>query len=91
MNLYDSKILLVDDNRELAAMIQNILRRSGYIHVDCAESCAEGLRKFCLEEPQLVILDIMLPHLDGFSVCKAANMRGLVSTLAVLVRAPQKT
>ena len=29
MNLYDSKILLVDDNRELAAMIQNILRRSG--------------------------------------------------------------
>jgi DNA-binding response OmpR family regulator len=38
-----------------------------------------------------MILDIMLPHLDGFSVCKAANMRGLVSTLAVLVRAPQKT
>lgn len=68
MNLYDSKILLVDDNRELAAMIQNILRRSGYTHVDCAESCAEGLRKFCLEEPQLVILDIMLPDGDGFSL-----------------------
>lgn len=68
MNLYDSKILLVDDNRELAAMIQNILRRSGYIHVDCAESCAEGMRKFCLEEPQLVILDIMLPDGDGFSL-----------------------
>ena len=68
MNLYDSKILLVDDNRELAAMIQNILRRSGYIHVDCAESCVEGLRKFCLEEPQLVILDIMLPDGDGFSL-----------------------
>lgn len=68
MNLYDSKILLVDDNRELAAMIQNILRRSGYIHVDCAESCAEGMRKFCLEEPKLVILDIMLPDGDGFSL-----------------------
>lgn len=38
MNLYDSKILLVDDNRELSAMIQNILRRSGYTNVYCAGS-----------------------------------------------------
>lgn len=68
MNLYDSKILLVDDNRELSAMIQNILRRSGYTNVYCAGSCAEGLQQFCREEPRLVILDIMLPDGDGFSL-----------------------
>lgn len=68
MNLYDSKILLVDDNRELAVMIQNILHRSGYTNVYCAGTCAEGLEQFCREAPQLVILDIMLPDGDGFSL-----------------------
>lgn len=68
MNLYDSKILLVDDNQELSAMIKNTLRRSGYSNVSCAFSCEEGLQKFCQEEPQLVILDIMLPDGDGFSL-----------------------
>lgn len=68
MNQYDSKILVVDDNGELAVMIQKILRRSGYVNVSCAGSCEEGLLKFCQEEPQLVILDIMLPDGDGFSL-----------------------
>lgn len=78
MNLYDSKILLVDDNQELAVMIRNMLRRSGYGKVSCAESCEEGLRKFCQEEPQLVILDIMLPDGDGFSLFR--KMRELAET-----------
>ena len=56
-----------------------------------AEDSAEALMVLKIDPVDLMILDIMLPHLDGFSVCKAANMRGLVSTLAVLVRAPQKT
>lgn len=68
MNQYDSKILVVDDNRELAVMIRKILRRSGYANVSCAGSCEEGMLKFCQEEPQLVILDIMLPDGDGFSL-----------------------
>lgn len=68
MNLYDSKILVVDDNQELAVMVRNMLLRSGYGNVTCANSCEEGMRKFCQEEPQLVILDIMLPDGDGFSL-----------------------
>lgn len=78
MNLYDSKILLVDDNHELAVMIRDILRRSGYGNVHCAGSCGEGLRKFCQEEPQLVILDIMLPDGDGFSLFR--KMREISET-----------
>ena len=68
MNLYDSKILLVDDNQELSAMIRAMLKRNGYNHVYSAGSCEEGMQKFCREEPQLVILDIMLPDGDGFSL-----------------------
>lgn len=78
MNLYDSKILLVDDNHGLAVMIRDMLRRNGYNHVDCAGSCKEGLLKFCREKPQLVILDIMLPDGDGFTLFR--KMREISET-----------
>ncbi len=78
MNLYDSKILLVDDNQELVLMIREMLRRNGYDDVYCANSCEDGLQKFCQEEPHLVILDIMLPDGDGFSLFR--KMREISET-----------
>lgn len=78
MNLYDSKILLVDDNQELAVMIRDMLHRNGYNHVYCAGFFEEGFQKFCQEEPQLVILDIMLPDGDGFSLFR--KMREISET-----------
>lgn len=68
MKLYDCKILLVDDNRELLAMTKDILNRSGYDLVVTAGSCKEAERKLAEEQPQLVILDIMLPDGDGFTL-----------------------
>ncbi len=68
MNLYDSRILLVDDNTELADMVRDMLRRNGYANVSCAHTCEEAIRMFQEELPQLVILDIMLPDGDGFTL-----------------------
>ena len=68
MNLYDSRILLVDDNIELADMARDMLRRNGYANVSCAHTFKEGLRVFQEKSPQLVILDIMLPDGDGFTL-----------------------
>ena len=68
MNLYDSRILLVDDNIELADMVHDMLRRNGYANVSCAHTCEEAMRVFRGESPQLVILDIMLPDGDGFTL-----------------------
>ncbi|MCM1064581.1 MAG: response regulator transcription factor [Eubacterium sp.] len=68
VNLYDCKILLVDDNRELLAMTEDILKRNGYDLVVTAESCREAEKKFEEERPHLVILDIMLPDGDGFTL-----------------------
>lgn len=71
MNIYDRKILMVDDNQELVVMIRRILEQSGYKNVVSAHSVAEGFRIFKEEKPELVILDVMLPDGDGFSLfCK---------------------
>ena len=68
MNLYDSRILLIDDNMELAHMVRDMLRRNGYSNVYCAHTCELGMHMFREEAPQLVVLDIMLPDGDGFSL-----------------------
>lgn len=68
MNIYNCKILVVDDNEKLAVMIRGILKRNGYGQIWTAGTCREGLRLFRQEPPDLVILDIMLPDGDGFTL-----------------------
>lgn len=81
MNLYNCSILLVDDNEELAEMTAGILRKSGYEKVLIAKDCAQGIQIFTGERPKLVILDIMLPDGDGFTLFR--KMRE-VSTAPIL-------
>lgn len=68
MNIYDSKILLVDDNIELVNMIADTLCRNGYHHVMTAVTAKMAMEAFRMENPQMVILDVMLPDEDGFSL-----------------------
>lgn len=67
-NIFDCKILLVDDNEDLLNMIEEILHKEGYQEVKTAQSCREAYEAFARERPQLGILDVMLPDGDGFSL-----------------------
>ncbi len=60
-------ILVVEDNSELAKLLELILRRAGY-DVALAVDGADALQRFAQHEPDLVLLDIMLPSLDGYEV-----------------------
>ncbi len=62
------RILVVEDNAELAKLLELILRRASY-DVDIAEDGLQALDVFQKQSPDLVLLDIMLPHLDGYEVC----------------------
>lgn len=68
MDLYACDILLVDDNRELQEMLRELLEREGYRRLRQAYSCQDARRMFGQREPGLVILDVMLPDGDGFSL-----------------------
>jgi len=68
MNIYECKILLIDDNQDLIEMITEILRQSGYRKICSASTAREGLAKFQQEQPDLAVLDIMLPDGDGFTL-----------------------
>lgn len=63
------RILLVEDEPSLAMVVQDSLQRKGY-QIDHALDGVEALNLFPLKDYQLVILDVMLPHVDGLSVAK---------------------
>ncbi|MHB0859119.1 MAG: response regulator [Anaerolineae bacterium] len=63
-----AKLLLIDDDRGLLRALELYLSRSGY-GVVLATSGAEGLRRLFETRPDLVVLDIMMPELDGREVC----------------------
>ena len=70
MNLYDYKILLVDDEETLREMVSGFLQRAGFSNVSVAGSCREAEAQFAKVLPHLVLMDVMLPDGDGFSLLK---------------------
>jgi two-component system alkaline phosphatase synthesis response regulator PhoP len=62
------KILVVDDDRDDLKMISMILEPEGY-EVVTAENGLEALKKVESESPDLILLDVMMPGLDGFAAC----------------------
>lgn len=63
--VYDAKLLLVDDNAELLALLCEQLRGAGYGHIRTAQSCTAARACFAAEQPGLMILDINLPDADA--------------------------
>ncbi|MEE3676883.1 response regulator transcription factor [Bacillus safensis] len=65
-----SKVLIIDDEKEILELINTVLTREGIDRVITASTARDGLAKFHQEQPDLVILDIMLPDGEGYDICK---------------------
>lgn len=65
----NEKILVVEDCEDILMLLRNMLKSKGY-RVVAAENGDEALRMVRDEEPHLVLLDLSLPKIDGYSVCK---------------------
>lgn len=76
------KILVCDDERHIVRLIQVNLERQGY-QVVTAYDGKEGLEKIKAEKPDAVVLDVMMPYMDGFEVLK--NLRRDPATEALPV------
>ena len=68
-------ILIVEDETTIAEVLADNLQDEGY-HTLVAADGASGLRFWQNETPNLVILDVMLPQLSGFEVCRTMRARG---------------
>lgn len=63
------KILIVDDEPNIVISLEFLMQQSGY-EVATARDGADAMQKIATFQPDLVLLDIMLPQLNGFEVCQ---------------------
>ena len=70
-------IMVVDDDQDLAEMLGIVLTGSGY-EVDLVSSGDQVMTLFDTHQPDLILLDVMLPGLDGVEVCKAVRAKSMV-------------
>ena len=80
-NIKNCKILIIDDEPSLLEMIQKIMLNEGFTKVFTASNCHIAMEKFKEVNPHVVILDVMLPDGDGFSLMQKLRM---ISTVPVL-------
>jgi len=78
------KILAVDDEKHIVRLIQVNLQRAGY-NVDVAYDGLEALKKVEEAPPDLIVLDVMMPQLDGFETLKRLKANPLTSEIPVIM------
>jgi CheY-like chemotaxis protein len=77
-------VLVVDDNRDAAETLGELLHMSGYV-VAVAEDGASALSAVAHHRPDVVLLDIGLPDMDGYEVCRRIRGGAAVSPQPLLV------
>ena len=85
----EGKLLLVEDEPALARGLSDTLRAQGFA-VDVAEDGRRGLEAVEAGRPDLILLDVMLPHVNGFEVCRSIRARGLDVPIIMLTAKGQE-
>ena len=80
------RILVVDDNRDILDLVQRVLLTFGY-DVVIARDGLEAIQQESIMQPDLVVLDVNLPTLDGWEVCRRIKARRDVPVMLLTVRA----
>lgn len=82
------KILVVDDEKAIADIIKFNLKKEGY-DVITANDGEEGILKAFTENPDLILLDIMMPKVDGYEVCKKVREKFSTPIIMLTARAEE--
>jgi len=85
-DLLEARILMIDDQQENLDLLNDILTAKGYRHLVALTDPREAVARYATWRPHLVLLDITMPHLDGFEVLrqlKSVEQEGLLNVLVL--------
>jgi DNA-binding response OmpR family regulator len=80
-----ARILLVEDESDVARLVKHTLERNGDAQVEIVGSGAEAISRVAAAVPDLVILDLNLPGLDGTEVCRVLRARPASATVPIIM------
>ena len=78
-------VLIVEDDKNIAELLQLYLEKEGYA-VTLAYDGGEGLTKFRAINPDLVVLDVMMPVMDGFALCKTIRQESKIPVIMLTAK-----
>ncbi len=78
-----AKILIIDDDRELCELLEEFLCSEGF-EIACANDGLAGLELLSLEQPDLIVMDIMMPKLNGLDTLKQLRSKNLLLPVIML-------
>ena len=83
------KILVVDDDLELLGLVSFALRQAGYLALGATDG-TQALEAFNREQPDLIILDVNLPGMSGFEVCRRIREQATTPIMMLTVRGSEE-
>ena len=84
------KVLIVEDEKNIVDILRFNLQRSGYDTIEAYDG-EDGLNRAMLENPDLILLDVMLPKMIGFDVCKSLRQMGNNVPVIILTAREEET
>ncbi len=80
----EQKILIVDDSRTTCVILEDILREEGFTNIIHASNGEDALTAYAKEEPNLVLLDIIMPEMNGMDVLKQLDDKARVIIVSAI-------
>jgi len=80
-----AKILIVDDNKQITSILEEYAKKEGYT-TQIARDGQEAIREFEKINPDIILLDVMMPKMDGFEVCREIRKKSNVPILMITAR-----
>jgi DNA-binding response OmpR family regulator len=80
-----AKVLIIDDDKKHSELLRAYFERYG-IKLTCAYNAEDGFRKLARTEPDLLLLDVMLPGMNGFDICREVRKKSNIPIIMLTAR-----
>ena len=89
--LKNAKVMMVDDDPLMTALVQKYLARAGYQRFVFTNDSREAIAMMTLEKPDLLLLDVLMPHLPGFKLLEAVRDDSLLGATPIIMLTAEST
>ena len=83
------RILIVDDDKDIRELLSHLLQKRGFITEE-AKNGKEGLEKISTLKPDIIILDVVMPQMDGFQTCQFLKRDPATQSIPIIFLSSQK-
>ena len=90
MSIKSAKILIVEDEPQINRLIELVLISDGFYNIKKSFDGVEALELIKSDKPDLILLDVMLPSIDGFSLCKQIKEDEYLKSIQVIMLTAKK-